>query len=44
MDDKDNYLARIEAARVYDVAAETPLELAKNLTARLGPAKTCNAA
>ena len=31
----DDYLTRIEAARVYDVATETPLELAGNLSARL---------
>jgi threonine dehydratase len=31
-----NYLRRIRNARVYDVANETPLELAGNLSARLG--------
>jgi threonine dehydratase len=31
-----NYLERILTARVYDVAQETPLELAPNLTIRLG--------
>jgi len=31
-----DYLERILTARVYDVAQETPLELAPNLTARLG--------
>ena len=31
-----DYLERILNARVYDVAQETPLELAPNLTARLG--------
>ncbi len=31
----DNYLQRILRARVYDVAQETPLELAKNLSRRL---------
>ena len=31
----DDYLALIEAACVYDVAIETPLELAENLSARL---------
>ncbi len=30
-----DYVARIDAARVYDVASETPLEEAKNLSARL---------
>jgi len=30
------YLRRILTARVYDVAVETPLELAKNLSRRLG--------
>src|SRR4051812_42467727 len=33
---KRDYLERILNARVYDVAIETPLELAPNLTARLG--------
>jgi threonine dehydratase len=32
---KDDYLERILAARVYDVAVETPLELAANLSARI---------
>ncbi len=31
----DDYLERILTARVYDVAQETPLDLAPNLTARL---------
>jgi threonine dehydratase len=31
-----DYLKRILTARVYDVAQETPLELAANLSARLG--------
>ena len=31
-----DYLRRILTARVYDVAVETPLELAKNLSRRLG--------
>jgi len=31
-----DYLERIAAARVYDVAEKTPLELARNLSARLG--------
>jgi len=30
-----NYLERVENARVYDVAVESPLELARNLSARL---------
>ena len=30
-----NYLERVESARVYDVAVESPLELARNLSARL---------
>ena len=30
----DDYLERIANASVYDVARETPLELAKNLSAR----------
>lgn len=30
------YLDRIEKARVYDVATETPLEVAENLSSRLG--------
>ncbi|MEA3156567.1 MAG: threonine dehydratase, partial [Betaproteobacteria bacterium] len=33
---KRDYLERILNARVYDVAIETPLELAPSLTARLG--------
>ena len=33
---KQDYLERILNARVYDVAIETPLELAPNLTRRLG--------
>jgi threonine dehydratase len=33
---KDDYLERILRARVYDVAIETPLEVAPNLSARLG--------
>lgn len=33
---QDNYLERILTARVYDVARESPLELAPNLSARLG--------
>ena len=33
---KRDYLERILNARVYDVAQETPLELAPNLTRRLG--------
>ncbi len=32
----DGYLKRILNARVYDVAIETPLELAPNLSARIG--------
>src|SRR5262245_8786054 len=32
---KDDYLERILAARVYDVAVETPLELARSLSARI---------
>ncbi|SEP05750.1 threonine dehydratase [Nitrosovibrio sp. Nv6] len=32
---KNNYLERILTARVYDVAVETPLELASNLSARI---------
>ena len=31
-----DYLTRIRNARVYEVASETPLELASNLSARLG--------
>ena len=31
----DDYLQRILRARVYDVAQETPLELAANLSRRL---------
>jgi threonine dehydratase len=33
---KNDYLERILRARVYDVAVETPLEVAPNLSARLG--------
>jgi len=33
---RNDYLERILKARVYDVAVETPLELAPNLSARLG--------
>ena len=33
---KTDYLERILTARVYDVAVETPLELAPALSARLG--------
>ncbi len=33
---KDDYLERILKARVYDVAAETPLEVAPALSRRLG--------
>src|SRR4051794_7220158 len=33
---KQDYLERILNARVYDVAIESPLELAPNLTRRLG--------
>ena len=32
----DEYLTLIDEASVYDVAIETPLELAGNLSARLG--------
>lgn len=32
---KNNYLERILTARVYDVAVESPLELAPNLSARI---------
>ena len=32
----DEYITLIDEAEVYDVASETPLELAKNLSARLG--------
>jgi len=32
----NGYLKRILNARVYDVAIETPLEVAPNLTARIG--------
>ena len=35
MNDQD-YLDRIENARVYDVATETPLEEARRLSARIG--------
>lgn len=34
--DADDYLRRILTARVYDVARETPLDLAPGLSARLG--------
>jgi threonine dehydratase len=34
--DTIEYLDRIRDARVYDVADKTPLELAKNLSKRLG--------
>src|SRR3990167_3466143 len=34
----DGYLKRILNARVYDVAIETPLEFAPNLSARIGNA------
>jgi len=33
---RNDYLERILKARVYDVAVETPLEVAPNLSARLG--------
>ena len=33
---KNDYLERILSARVYDVAIETPIELAPNLSGRLG--------
>ena len=33
---KNNYLERILTAQVYDVAKESPLELATNLSARIG--------
>src|SRR3989304_3536669 len=33
---KNDYLERILSARVYDVAVETPLELAPGLSARTG--------
>jgi len=33
---KNDYLERILSSRVYDVASETPLELAPSLSARLG--------
>src|SRR5258706_13857989 len=33
---RNDYLERILRARVYDVAVETPLEVAPNLSARLG--------
>src|SRR5207344_897135 len=33
---KDDYLERVLSSRVYDVAIETPLELAASLSARLG--------
>ena len=32
----DEYITLIDEAEVYDVASETPLELARNLSARLG--------
>ena len=32
----DEYINLIDEASVYDVASETPLELADNLSARLG--------
>jgi len=32
----DDYITLIDEAKVYDVASETPLELARNLSARLG--------
>ena len=32
----DDYLTLIDEASVYDVASETPLELAGNLSSRLG--------
>ncbi len=35
-DNKDDYLERILTARVYDVAIETPLDVAGNLSRRLG--------
>ena len=31
-----DYLEKILTAQVYDVAVETPLELASNLSARIG--------
>ena len=34
--DTEQYVDLIESARVYDVARETPLELAENLSRRLG--------
>ena len=33
---RDDYLDRIPKARVYDVAIESPLELAPGLSRRLG--------
>ena len=33
---KNGYLERILTARVYDVAIETPLERASNLSSRIG--------
>src|SRR3989304_8196952 len=33
---RNDYLEKILRARVYDVAIETPLDLAPNLSARLG--------
>nr|WP_199066058.1 threonine ammonia-lyase, biosynthetic [Chromobacterium sp. ASV5] len=36
MQDKQDYLERILTSRVYDVAIETPLDLAPNLSRRLG--------
>ncbi len=35
-DSKDDYLERILTARVYDVAIESPLDVASNLSRRLG--------
>jgi len=32
----DEYITLIDEASVYDVASKTPLELASNLSARLG--------
>ena len=32
----DEYITLINEAKVYDVASKTPLELARNLSARLG--------
>ncbi len=36
MQDKQDYLERILTSRVYDVAVETPLETANNLSRRTG--------